>query len=292
MRHPSRARGPVEAFLTHLAVAGRVSSSTQSQAKSALLFLYKELLGSELPWLDGIQSAKVATRLPVVLTADEVVRLLDRLRGTHALVGRLLYGTGMRILEALRLRVKDVDFARGEILVRDGKGAKDRVTMLPGGLSRSLREQMTHAARLHRGDAAAGFGHVFLPAALASRGGQSARPPVTGGTFRPGRGRRLAGTRVAVAGVAGPAVARPAAGGAAVAGPAAATAAAVGLAAAFATPSRSRASHSASSASARLDGTRVPDWRMPQRKRENGGRARSSKVTGGTSRSTSSRNRR
>ncbi len=131
-RHPGWL-GPaeVEAFLTDLAVARRVFASTQNQAKSALLFLYKEVLGVELPWLDHVDKARVPARLPVVLTRDEVAGVLAQLRGVHALVGRLLYGSGMRVMECLRLRVKDVDFARGEILVRDGKGMKDRVTMLP-----------------------------------------------------------------------------------------------------------------------------------------------------------------
>ncbi len=117
--------------MTHLAVAGRVAASTQNQAKSALLFLYEEVLGSELPWLNDIQSAKRPARLPVVLTPEEVRAVLERARGTAGLILRLLYGTGMRILECLRLRVKDVEFARREIVVRDGKGGKDRVTVLP-----------------------------------------------------------------------------------------------------------------------------------------------------------------
>jgi len=175
-RHPSLLGAPeVEAYLTHLAAARRVSASTQNQAKSALLFLYKEVLGVELPWLDGIQSAKTASRLPVVLTVDETARVLGRLRATHALVGRLLYGTGMRIMEALRLRVKDVEFARSEILIRDGKGAKDRITMLPRGLALPLKRQIAHAARLHREDLAAGYGEVYLPAALARKYPSAAR---------------------------------------------------------------------------------------------------------------------
>ena len=142
-RHP-REMGAVEveAFLTHLAVVGRVAASTQNQAKSALLFLYREVLALELPWLDNVQQARAPKRLPVVLTRDEVQALLCRLQGTHWLVASLLYGTGMRIMECLRLRVKDVDFARGEILVRDGKGFKDRVTMLPSSLASPLRDHL------------------------------------------------------------------------------------------------------------------------------------------------------
>ena len=156
----------VEAFLSHLAVAGRVSASTQNQAKSALLFLYKEVLGTELPWLDQVESAKTSKRLPVVLTRNEVMSVLSRLEGSHALFARLLYGTGLRIMEGLRLRVKDVDFGRGEILIRDGKGAKDRVTMLPSSIEPALREHLDRVRELHRRDLAEGYGEVYLPFAL------------------------------------------------------------------------------------------------------------------------------
>ena len=166
-RHPSGLGAPdVEAFLTALAVQGRVAASTQNQAKSALLFLYKEVLGVELPWLDNVERAKAPARLPVVLTREEVARVLARLHGVHRLVGSLLYGTGLRIMEAMRLRVKDVDFSRGEILVRDGKGGKDRVTMLPVRLVAPLRDQLLHERELHRVDLDEGFGAVWLPFAL------------------------------------------------------------------------------------------------------------------------------
>ena len=169
-RHPSALGArEVEAFLTALAVEGRVAASTQNQAKSALLFLYREVLGTELPWLDGVQKAKAPVRLPVVLTRDEVARLLARLEGVHRPIGSLLYGTGLRIMEAMRLRIKDVDFARREILVRDGNGNKDRVTMLPVRLVGPLREQIAHARELHRSDLAEGFGAVWLPYALDRR---------------------------------------------------------------------------------------------------------------------------
>jgi integron integrase len=167
--------GEVEAFLTHLAVAGRVSASTQNQAKSALLFLYKEVLGLELPWLDGVESAKRPARLPVVLTPEEVRAVLARVDGTSGLILRLLYGTGLRILEGLRLRVKDVDFARREILVRDGKGAKDRVTVLPARLASPLREHLVRVGVLHRDDLADGCGAVHLPFALARKYPNAAR---------------------------------------------------------------------------------------------------------------------
>ena len=131
-RHP-RDLGAVEveAFLTRLAVEGQVAASTRNQAKSAILFLYREVLAQELPWLDNVERAKPPQRLPVVLTRSEVQALLSRLTDTQWLIASLLYGTGMRVLEVARLRVKEVEFARKEILVRDGKGYKDRVTMLP-----------------------------------------------------------------------------------------------------------------------------------------------------------------
>jgi integron integrase len=170
LRHPRDVgRLEVEAFLTHLAVAGGVSASTQNQAKSALLFLYKEVLGCELPWLDDVESARRPVRLPVVLTPEEVRAVLVRVDGTAGLILKLLYGTGMRILECLRLRVKDVDFARREILVRDGKGAKDRVTVLPARIALPLREQLERVQALHQTDLAAGVGPVYLPFALARK---------------------------------------------------------------------------------------------------------------------------
>jgi integron integrase len=175
-RHPTDL-GPteVESFLTDLAVAHGVAASTQNQAKSALLFLYKEVLGIKLPWLDGIEKAKVPRRLPVVLTREETKRALEQLHDIHALIGRLLYGTGMRVMEGMRLRVKDMDFARREILIRDGKGYKDRVTVLPRAIESSLREQLEHARKVHRHDLAAGFGAVWLPYALARKYPQADR---------------------------------------------------------------------------------------------------------------------
>lgn len=175
-RHPSTLGAPeVESFLTALAVRRHVSASTQNQAKAALLFLYKEVLGTELPWLDGIESAKPSQRLPVVLTEEEVARVLVRLSGVHRLIGWLLYGTGLRIMEAMRLRVKDVDFGRHEILVRDGKGRKDRITMFPLRLTAAMREQMDYARELHRDDLAEGRGEAALPWALARKYPNAAR---------------------------------------------------------------------------------------------------------------------
>jgi integron integrase len=169
-QHPATL-GPaqVEAFLKDLAVTREVAAPTQNQAKSALLFLYKEVLGIELPWLDRVEKAKAPLRLPIVLTRDEVAGVLGQLRGVHALIGRLLYGTGMRVMECMRLRVKDIDFARREILIRDGKGLKDRVTVLPRAIIPELREQLDAARELHERDLAAGFGAVWLPYALARK---------------------------------------------------------------------------------------------------------------------------
>ena len=175
-RHP-REMGPgeVESFLTHLAVQGRVSASTQNQAKSALLFLYKEVLGEELPWLDNIETAKRPARLPVVLTVEEVTAILAGVDGAGGLILKLLYGTGMRILECLRLRVKDINFTKREIIVREGKGFKDRVTMLPASLTESMQAHLNRVERLHVADLAEGYGEVYLPYALERKYPKAAR---------------------------------------------------------------------------------------------------------------------
>ncbi len=166
-RHPRElGAGAVEAFLTHLAVRSNVSASTQNQAKSALLFLYKEVLGLELPWLDGVVSAKIPQRLPVVLTRLETDELLKRMSGTTGLVARLLYGSGLRLMKGVRLRVKDLDLERREIVVRDGKGGKDRVTVLAERLVAPLTDQLVFAKALHERDLGEGFGAVYLPHAL------------------------------------------------------------------------------------------------------------------------------
>lgn len=166
-RHPKdMGAEEIEAFLTHLAVEGKVSASTQNLAKSALLFLYREVLEIDLPWLDNITQAKAPKRMPVVLTVSEVQSVLSRLSGTHLLIASLLYGGGMRLMEAVRLRVKDVDFARREILVREGKGFKDRVTMLPEAVIEPLKAHLAKVKTLHGEDLAQGFGEVYLPFAL------------------------------------------------------------------------------------------------------------------------------
>ncbi len=169
-RHP-RDMGPaeVQAFLSHLAVDRRVSPSTQNQAKCALLFLYEHLLEVQLPWLSEVVQARRQPRLPVVLTPSEVRTLLDQLEGTMALVARLLYGTGMRLMEVLRLRVKDVEFERREVVVRDGKGGRDRITMLPDSLVDPLREHLERVKALHARDLREGFGEVWLPEGLAAK---------------------------------------------------------------------------------------------------------------------------
>jgi integron integrase len=167
----------VEAFLTHLAVRGNVAASTQNQALSALLFLYRKVLGVDLPWMENVVRAKRPRRLPTVLSAGEVRALLELMPARPRLLASLLYGTGMRLMEGLRLRVKDVDFARREILVRDGKGGKDRRTMLPASLEPGLREALAHALRLHAADLADGHGRVWLPHALARKYPNAATEP-------------------------------------------------------------------------------------------------------------------
>ncbi len=169
-RHPKDMGAlEVEAFLTHLAVDRKVSASTQNQAKAALLFLYRELLEVNLPWLEGVTQAKEKRRLPVVLMPGEVRSLLDQLSGQMGLVASLLYGTGLRLMEGLRLRVKDLDFDALEVVVRGGKGDKDRVTMLPERLVPLLRAHLKHVKGLHDRDLAAGHGDVWLPDALAEK---------------------------------------------------------------------------------------------------------------------------
>jgi integron integrase len=169
-RHPRELGAPeVRAFLSHLAVERQVAASTQNQAKAALIFLYKEVLAVDLPWLGEIVHAKRQPRLPVVLTPGEVRVLMDQMEGVMGLVARLLYGTGMRLMEVLRLRVKDLDFVGRELVVREGKGGKDRVTVLPARLVAPLRAHLERVQALHASDLAEGFGEVLLPDALASK---------------------------------------------------------------------------------------------------------------------------
>jgi integron integrase len=166
MRHPREMGSEeVNAFLTHLAVEGNVSASTQNQALSALLFLYRELLERDLD-LEGVVRARQKRRLPVVLTQGEVRAVLERMDGVEAMVSEVLYGSGLRLMEALRLRVQDLDFERRELTVRDGKGGKDRRTMLPIGVGERLREHLRKVKRQHEKDLADGYGRVQLPGAL------------------------------------------------------------------------------------------------------------------------------
>lgn len=174
-RHPVDMGAPeINAFLSHLAVERKVSASTQNQAKAALLFLYQKVLLIDLPWLDGVIQAKRAKRLPTVLTLNETRMLLDQLHGTMLLVVRLLYGTGMRLMECLQLRVKDLDFERLEIVIRQGKGGKDRVTMLPERLVEPLKAHLAKVKALHDQDLENGLGEVFLPDALREKSPKAA----------------------------------------------------------------------------------------------------------------------
>lgn len=169
-RHPSELGAcEVERFLTLLASRDRVAASTQNQALAALLFLYREVLGTSLPWMDHIKRAKRPERVPTVLSRDEVERLLGAMVGRSWLVASVLYGSGLRLLECLRLRIKDLDFARGELVVRDGKGGRDRRTMLPQSLFAPLLAQLAEAQRVHAHDVEQGFGRVALPTALARK---------------------------------------------------------------------------------------------------------------------------
>jgi len=169
-RHPDQMAGPeITEFLTSLAVERGVSASTQNQALSAILFLYKEVLERDLPWLGNMIHAKRPERLPVVLTRAEVASLLGELRGTAHLIACLLYGGGLRLLECLQLRIKDVDLARREIRIRDGKGRKDRVTVLPGSIIPALSVHIADTRAQHREDLAAGAGYVALPDALRAK---------------------------------------------------------------------------------------------------------------------------
>lgn len=169
-KHPDALGVPdVAGYLSHLASTCQVTASTQNQAFSAILFLYREVLGRELAGLDKVPRARLPERLPVVLTRDEIVAVLGRMGGTPRLMASLMYGAGLRLLECCRLRVKDVDFARQELIVRDGKGRKDRVTVLPARLLPPLREHLERVQRQHLSDLEGCAGHVALPGALARK---------------------------------------------------------------------------------------------------------------------------
>ncbi len=185
-RHPAQmGQAEVEAFLTDLATRGQVSAGTQNQALAALLFLYREVLGVELPWMENLVRAKRPRRIPVVLSVEEVARLLTMLEGACRLMAGLLYGSGMRLLECLRLRIKDVDMVRCEVVVRDGKGGKDRRVPLPRSLRGELMQQRERAMLLHAADLAEGAGRVScrmrwrasIPLPMSSPAGSICSPP-------------------------------------------------------------------------------------------------------------------
>lgn len=167
-RHPSSlGAAEINEFLSHLAVERNVSASTQNQALCAILFLYRDVLADDVPWLENLVRAPRTRRLPTVLTREEVRLVIARMNGTPQMIARLLYGTGARLLEMLRLRVKDIDFQTRELTVRNGKGDHDRTTMLPLASVRALREHLARVRELHDADVAEGFGSVWLPHALA-----------------------------------------------------------------------------------------------------------------------------
>lgn len=174
-RHPRELVAlEVIAFVNHRALERQMAASTQNQALAAILFMYKEVLAMPLPWLSGIEHAKRPDRKPTVLTSDEVHRLLSRLEGTRWLMANLLYGAGLRLNECLTLRVKDIDFGYRQIVVRDGKGGKDRITVLPAAVVEPLRAHLVRVKELHQNDLATGCGEVELPHRLAAKYPQAA----------------------------------------------------------------------------------------------------------------------
>ncbi len=166
-QHPKNlGKDEITQFLSHLASDRNVAASTQNQALSALLFLYKEVLSIDLPWLGDVVRAKRPSRLPVVLTRQDTKRLLGELNDTNWLIANLLYGSGLRLMEAIRLRVKDVDFDYEQIIVRSGKGFKDRTTVLPNSIAKHLQKHLAKIKNLHQRDLEEGFGSVYLPFAI------------------------------------------------------------------------------------------------------------------------------
>lgn len=169
-KHPTDMAEPeIRQFISHLAIDAKVSASTQTVALSAILFLYRQVLKRELPYIDHIERAKPSKRLPVVFTRREVEAVLTRLTGTHHLMASLLYGSGLRLMEAVRLRVKDLDFERAEVTIREPKGNRDRLTMLPQAVIEPLKTQLRKVRVLHQADLRDGFGNVQLPDALAKK---------------------------------------------------------------------------------------------------------------------------
>ena len=175
-KHPKEmAEREIRQFISDLAVNAKISASTQTVALSAILFLYRDVLKQALPYIDQIERAKPSKKLPVVFTRSEVQTLLARLDGTYHLIASLLYGSGMRLMEVIRLRVKDIDFERSELTIREGKGAKDRVTMLPESLQNVLLAHLKKVRALHNSDLRTGLGTVLLPFALSKKYPSTAR---------------------------------------------------------------------------------------------------------------------
>jgi integron integrase len=175
-KHPiEMAEAEIRQFISNLAVDAKISASTQTVALSAILFLYRDVLKKTLPYIDHIERAKPSKKLPVVFTRSEVQAVLARLNGTHHLIASLLYGSGLRLMEAIRLRIKDIDFQRSEITVREGKGGKDRVTILPDSMVENLQAHLKKVRILHQDDLKAGYGRTQLPFALARKYPDAAR---------------------------------------------------------------------------------------------------------------------
>ena len=169
-RHPKEMGVPeIRAFLSHMAIDGNVAASTQNVARCALVFLYRQVLHIDLPKIDQVEIAKRPTRIPLVFSRQEIKALLGQLGGLHQLMASLLYGSGLRLMECLRLRVKDVDFDYQQLMIRDGKGRKDRVTLLPPSLIDPLKIQLKKVKLLHQQDLDQGYGNVYLPDALARK---------------------------------------------------------------------------------------------------------------------------
>jgi len=162
-------------FLTHLAAEKNVAASTQNQAFAALLFLYQQVLARKLDFIDNVQRVKRPAKLPVVFTPQEAQAVLAHLKGDYRLMGELLYGAGLRLMECVRLRVKDIDFGYGHITVRDGKGLRDRITILPERLRQPLQRHLERIQQIHQRDLANGNGHVYLPFALDRKYGKANR---------------------------------------------------------------------------------------------------------------------
>src|SRR5262245_913337 len=169
-RHPADMGAPeIRAFLIHLAVEGQIAASTQNVALQALVFLYRHVLKQPFPELEDLEHAKKSRRVPVVFARQEVTKVLAHLTGTPHLMASLLYGSGLRLMECVRLRVKDVDFAYHQLIVRDAKGAQDRVTMLPQSLEEILQRQLARTKLVHAEDLAARYGEVYVPYAFARK---------------------------------------------------------------------------------------------------------------------------